>query len=140
MGKRSRNKGSRGEREFLDQLRGELGDWVPERRLDAPRDGGEDVVVRQWCIEIKRQEALSLQTWWEQACEQAQDKGLIPALAYRRNHQPWRIIVPIDAENWLYEYTLTCSTVIGFAKLIRESEDVAMIEYVVATEDRYAIH
>ena len=140
MSKRSRDKGNRGENEFLDQLRGELGDWVPARRLDAPRDGGEDVEVSPFCIEIKRRETLSLQTWWEQACQQAVDKELLPALAYRQNRQPWRVMIPMDAENWLYAYTLTCASVAGFSQVVRESRPLPVGEYMAVAEYRYAIH
>lgn len=90
-GKRSRNKGARGEREFLAKLGEELGEALT-RNLQQTREGGADcVVVHGWAIEIKRQERLSRGAWWRQAVKQAEKLGVQPMLAYRRNGEPWRV-------------------------------------------------
>ena len=84
MGKSQRTKGAAGEREFINLLKDELGD-LPElkRNLDQYQESACDLVIANYAIEIKRQEALSIGSWWKQACDNAD--GLIPALAYRQS-------------------------------------------------------
>lgn len=92
-GRMSRDKGSRGEREFLAALGAELGEMLT-RNLQQTREGGADCVqVKGWAIEVKRHESLSRPAWWRQACEQAERLGVQPMLAYRRNREPWRVWV-----------------------------------------------
>jgi hypothetical protein len=91
MGRMSRNKGARGEREFLAMLGAELGEMLT-RNLQQTRGGGADcLMVKGWAIEVKRCESLSRPTWWRQAVEQAEREGVQPMLAYRRNKEPWRV-------------------------------------------------
>lgn len=93
MSKASRDKGARGEREFLKALGDELGEALT-RNLEQTRNGGADCLkVKGWAIEVKRREALSRPAWWRQACEQAESAGGQPMLAYRRNREPWRVMV-----------------------------------------------
>ena len=50
----SRGKGKRGELEFVNYLRDELGEGIT-RNLDQTRDGGRDILgVPGFCIEVKR--------------------------------------------------------------------------------------
>jgi hypothetical protein len=91
MGRMSRNKGARGEREFLELLGTELGEMLA-RNLQQTRGGGADcLMVKGWAIEVKRCESLSRPTWWRQAVKQAEREGVQPMLAYRRNKEPWRV-------------------------------------------------
>lgn len=93
MSKRSRDKGIRGEREFLAELGAELGEALT-RNLEQTRDRGADcLVVKGWAIEVKRREALSRPAWWRQAVDQAQRVGAQPMLAYRRNREAWRVML-----------------------------------------------
>lgn len=70
-----------------------------------------------FCVEVKRREGWSdevlfgtklvnargerLQSespvwaWWRQAQAAAREQGAVPLLAFRRSHQPWRVIVPL---------------------------------------------
>ena len=92
MGKASRTKGARGEREFLHLLGDELGESLT-RNLQQTREGGADCLqVVGWAIEVKRCERLSRPKWWAQAVEQAERAGAQPMLAYRQNRQPWRVM------------------------------------------------
>lgn len=43
-------------------------------------------------IEVKRQEALSINTWWAQCTAAANRNSEVPVLLYRQNHKPWRCI------------------------------------------------
>lgn len=92
-GRRSRNKGATGERELAALLTDALG-FVVQRKLGQARDGGDDIQVGQYRIEVKRREALRLDDWCQQV-EQAAQPGDVPVVAYRRNGQPWRVVVPL---------------------------------------------
>ena len=104
-GRASRSKGQRGEREFADMLSAAFPDMLRVRRnIDQAYDGGEDItpqMVPGFSIEVKRQEGLNLNAWWQQAVTQAMDRSIydndecVPALAYRQNHQQWRIRLPL---------------------------------------------
>ena len=97
MGRMSRAKGSRGELEFARLARTYGFDC--ER---TGRDGrtSEDVThnIEGAHLEIKRDERLSVDAMVRQAERDAQP-GRVPVVAYRRNRQPWRVVVP--AEEWL---------------------------------------
>jgi hypothetical protein len=45
------------------------------------------------CIEVKRQEALSVNTWWKQCTDAAKQNGETPVLLYRQNGKKWRCVV-----------------------------------------------
>ena len=96
MGKFSREKGKRGEREWAEFLRDR--GFVSRRGvqfhggLDSP-----DVITRDlgrvhW--EVKRVEGLSLYMALDQARGDAGDK--IPVIAHRRNGKPWVVILDAD--------------------------------------------
>lgn len=93
-GKRSRNKGATGERELAALLTDALG-FVVQRKLGQARDGGDDIQVGKYRIEVKRREALRLDEWCKQV-EEAARPGDVPVVAYRRNGQPWRVVVPLE--------------------------------------------
>lgn len=44
-------------------------------------------------FEVKRQEALSIESWWRQCVDSAVDRNELPILVYRKNHQPWRVVM-----------------------------------------------
>ena len=102
-GKTSRNKGARGEREFAEMLSNELGQVV-KRKLGQARDGGDDIQVGRYRIEVKRREKLAIEAWCKQveaACTTAAEIGDdgqvredVPVVVFRRNGEPWRAVVP----------------------------------------------
>ena len=92
-GRMARNKGAAGERELAGILTDELGFEV-KRKLGQARDGGDDIQVGKYRIEVKRREALRLDDWCEQI-EACCDPREVPIVAYRRNGQPWRAVVPM---------------------------------------------
>jgi hypothetical protein len=82
MGRFSRSKGQRGEREFARLMAGNLGRGV-QRRLGQERDSGHDLVgIDQWAVQVKRCETLQINQWWKQTRKDASLAGLRPALAY----------------------------------------------------------
>ena len=90
----SRAKGASAEREVF-KLIGDVLGFKVERNLSQTRDGGYDSVVGDFALEVKRQEALSINAWWEQATTQAGrcDPPKMPMLIYRQSRQPWRVVV-----------------------------------------------
>jgi len=93
MGRKSRNKGQRGEREFAQALM----DAVPctahrgrqyHGRDDAP-DVQTDIAGVHW--EVKRTETLSLYTAMRQAISDAGSS--VPVVAHRRNNQEWLVVL-----------------------------------------------
>jgi Holliday junction resolvase len=97
-GRTSRNKGAAAERELATMLSEQLGVHV-RRKLGQARDGGDDIQVGKYRIEVKRREALRLDEWCKQV-EAASGDEDVPVVAYRRNGQPWRVVVPIE---WFIE-------------------------------------
>ena len=101
MANKSRNKGKTGEREFINLLSSRLPGCTLARNLMQTREGGHDVDgLDDWAIEIKRQETLSIGTWWRQATKQAQEASKRPALAYRQSREPWRILVEMSLDEF----------------------------------------
>lgn len=102
MSAMGRNKGARGELELLKLLQPAVdsvlgvGKVLLTRNLVQTRDGGFDIEGLHWlALEVKRQESLSLGTWWQQAMRQA-GSTRVPVLAYRQNNRPWRIRMQVD--------------------------------------------
>ncbi len=96
-----RNKGKSGEREVVNLLKPVVNKVYEERGLEPPvlfRDtnqsakGGYDIGGIDWlALEVKRQEVLCINKWWEQTVRQA-GPGQIPVLFYRQSRKPWRVV------------------------------------------------
>lgn len=101
-----RNKGATGEREIKDRfitamawieaqfiIDGEPQSEKVKRNSTQSDRGGHDLIgIPGLCIEVKRQEALSLGAWWKQCTEQAARFGGQPVLIYRQNGRTWRVV------------------------------------------------
>jgi Holliday junction resolvase len=134
-----RNKGAGAEREFAAAIRDELGVRLL-RNLEQPRSGGPDLyphpdeagptadALRCWAIEVKRHARATpalVGAWWRQATEQAAKVARLPALAYRADRGPWRVVVPLaelrpdlpgwQGHDWTAELSLS-----GFCAVVRE--------------------
>lgn len=98
MGALSREKGKRGEREVAAIISDLLG--VSASRRVRQHDGDSDILgVPGWSIEVKRWSLLvphEVNRAWAQAVEQAQRDSGIPALFFRANYHPWRVMWPIS--------------------------------------------
>lgn len=44
-------------------------------------------------IEVKRQESLSINTWWKQCVLASKEEGAVPVLIYRQSRKPWKVIM-----------------------------------------------
>lgn len=100
-----RTKGANGEREIADDLNFIIYSAMKEMGCDNPTMrsvqrnqnqsavGGSDLTgTLGLAIEIKRQETLSVNTWWEQCVKAASQNGGIPVLLYRQNRGKWRCV------------------------------------------------
>ena len=96
MTKMQRTKGAAGERELFALLSEQLGVTVT-RNLTQTRGGGADSLnVEGWAIEVKRQETLSISSWWSQTQRQADDLSRKPILFYRQSRKPWRAVLDLS--------------------------------------------
>jgi Holliday junction resolvase len=127
MGKASREKGKRGEREVASIISEILG--VAATRKVRQHNGDSDIVgVPGWCIEVKRYANASeatMRSWWEQAAAQAASSGGIPCVWYRLDRRPWRVLWPLEAalgakHQWGWEYVVD-STPEAWAAVVRET-------------------
>lgn len=102
-----RTKGQTGEREVADALnyRASLAfqkanvpfswsDDGAQRNQLQTAVGGCDL-TNTWglAVEIKRQEQLSVNTWWAQCVKSAERLQQEPVLIYRQSRQPWRVVM-----------------------------------------------
>jgi len=98
-----RTKGANAEREAAAWLQQKLNlEHTPQRNLEQVRfkgtgriQQGQDLVgIAPFCIEIKRQEKLSLKAWWLQCVFAAKRMpGTIPVVMYRQNNKQWQFLI-----------------------------------------------
>ena len=101
-----RTKGQKGEREIqralepiVRKVMSEGGYPLPEKAIvqrnqNQSAVGGSDLSnTFGMCIEVKRQEQLSVNTWWNQCDAAAKRNGEVPVLLYRQNHKAWRCVM-----------------------------------------------
>jgi Holliday junction resolvase len=128
MSKLSRNKGARGEREFLKlitKLLSDRGIKVELRRnYDQTAIGGADCLkLPGVAIEVKRQEKLELSKWWRQAIDQSLRCDALPVLAYRQNRNQWEIFVPAETKpNYLRSHVFQERTGLPKAAILSPEE------------------
>lgn len=99
-GKKSRNKGARGERDVIQLLQPVVNQVYEAFDLEIPKlqrntlqsdSGGVDIAGLEWiALEIKWQESNGVNGWWKQCLEQAgQTKE--PVLIYKSNRVAWSV-------------------------------------------------
>lgn len=98
----SQDKGKRAEREVVKLLQpvvtkvcSELGisDLKLERNLMQSIKGGYDITgIDSLALEVKHQETLAVDAWWNQCLRQAGDNRL-PVLLYKQNRQRFKVRV-----------------------------------------------
>jgi hypothetical protein len=92
MSKSQRRKGAAGENEACKFLADEFG-VVVKRNLDQTRDGGTDIHIGPFRIEVKRRARIAgLYEWLAQA------DGELPALMLRADGKGWLVVM--DFEKW----------------------------------------
>lgn len=113
MGINIRQKGQEGEREIsraLDDIVKEVlaqcGQHVSDkpvvqRNQNQSAVGGADLVgTYGLIIEIKRQEQLSINTWWKQCEKSAKECNGLPVLLYRQSRKPWKCVTVAELPLW----------------------------------------
>lgn len=110
MGINIRQKGAEGERQVAKALNEVIAavlreqQWSPEviagcancvqRNQNQSAVGGCDLSnVFGIAVEIKRQEQLSVNTWWTQCVAAAARNREFPVLVYRQNKQKWSVVM-----------------------------------------------
>lgn len=104
----SRNKGKAGELEVRDILL--RAGWFAKRGWQEAQDVTHSIPGVH--MEVKRRETLDINGWLRQADSDALARSCVPWLVFRRNKQPWRVVVPLD-------YLLT---------LVRAQEDLRILQ------------
>jgi len=96
MGRRSLNKGKRGEREAAAEVRRLFRTEARRGRQFAGSDDSPDIrtAIEQVHFEVKRVESLRLYDALAQAMGDAGDN--IPVVLHRQNRKPWVAIVRLD--------------------------------------------
>ena len=111
----SRTKGATNERWIVNAMNDYFNQEIPHfsiqmtRNLDQTRDGGYDILgLDEFAIEAKHyaKGCHYRSEWWQQVCKAASDHQ-IPVLVYKFNHQPQRVVVPLD---WFFAAQFPIST------------------------------
>ena len=126
MGASSRNKGASGERELIREIEAETGIRL-ERNLAQSFGGGHDLIgLDHWAIECKRYANIGnaeKAQFWRQAVEQARRVGKFPAVCFRADRSPWRVLVAYPTDIYeLEDFRRSCEISLElFCGLIRET-------------------
>lgn len=101
-----RNKGRTAEQEISSELNTIINCVLEEMNVPIPDKpvirrnqnqsavGGNDLCnVFGLSIEVKRQEQLSINTWWKQCVASAKRNDEIPVLIFRQNRKEWRVVM-----------------------------------------------
>lgn len=95
MSKAQRTKGAAGEREVCDLIFQNLG-IEAHRNLSQTRDGGADIKLKPYSIEVKRRAAIgNIYDWMNQAsagCDVAER----PIVVCRADRKEWLAVLPIE--------------------------------------------
>jgi Holliday junction resolvase len=127
-GRKSRDKGARGERELCGMLRDNLGGEFCRnlKQYQQTQEGDIAQLVGPYLVEVKNHATLNLRAWWQQTLTAADKKGAIPCLAYKITRAGWRFVVPLESawasgHQWGrdLQYTQTLYPE-GFYMLVRE--------------------
>lgn len=71
--------------------------YVVQRNQNQTAVGGKDLTgTFGLAIEVKRQEALSINSWWTQCTASAKAHGELPVLLFRQSKQKWRCITLLE--------------------------------------------
>lgn len=123
-GKMSRDKGARGEREVYHLLQPIVNECYIAHGLTPPmlqrnqnqsRSGGYDIVGLDWlALEVKRQEKLEINAWWDQTMRQCGDTQE-PVLFYRKNMHKWKVMMLVD----VHPEHLTCRATLELENFLK---------------------
>ena len=88
-------------------------------------EGGADVVIPGWAIEIKRHKtAARINDWWTQAASQALKLTTKPVLLYRVDHGEWLAMMSLyDLRPDLHNHTQVTMKLSAWCALVRKELD-----------------
>ena len=91
----SKQKGSRGEREVAEIIRKHGFEARRTQQYCGNTGDASDVTSNlPYHIEVKHQERLEIDKWWEQATHDAM--GKTPILVFKKNRQKWRVVMDFE--------------------------------------------
>jgi hypothetical protein len=97
MGKRQRQRGAETEREVCDEISNGMG-WTVKRELGQARDGGCDIRLAQFVLEVKRRKSIAVYEWVDQA-KAACAPYEIPVVVCRGDKREFLVIQRL--EDWM---------------------------------------
>jgi hypothetical protein len=97
MGLRQRQRGAETEREVCDKISQATG-WVVKRELGQARDGGCDIRLGRFVVEVKRRKSIAVYDWVDQA-KAACAPYEIPVVICRGDKREFLVVQPL--EDWL---------------------------------------
>lgn len=89
-----RRKGAAGEREVVRLMNETLGEDTVRRNLNQTREGGTDIQVAPYGIEVKRRKQMAFYQWLHQA-ERACGDAAKPVVVARADGEEWVAIIPL---------------------------------------------
>lgn len=70
---------------------------IIQRNQNQSAVGGSDLTFPvPIALEVKRQEQLSVNTWWRQTEVAAKEFGGTPVLIYKQSRKPWTVVMYVD--------------------------------------------
>lgn len=92
MSASQRNKGAEGEREVCRLILDNLGIKVG-RNLDQWRDGGYDIPLGPFLLEVKRRKQMAFYEWFHQIEAACASTGKQPVVFARADGERWKVII-----------------------------------------------
>ena len=97
MGKRQRERGAETEREVCEKIAAGTG-WVVKRELGQARDGGCDIRLGQFVLEVKRRKSIAVYEWVDQAVAACAPYE-VPVVVWRGDKREFLVIQRL--EDWM---------------------------------------
>lgn len=97
MGLRQRQRGAETEREVCKIVTEKTG-WQTNRILGQARDGGADIRLARWVLEVKRRKSIAVYEWVDQVSKAAAPYE-VPVVVCRGDKREFLVIQRLD--DWL---------------------------------------
>ena len=97
MGLRQRQRGAETEREVCKIVTEKTG-WQTNRILGQARDGGADIRLARWVLEVKRRKSIAVYEWVDQVTKAAAPYE-VPVVVCRGDKREFLVIQRLD--DWL---------------------------------------
>lgn len=97
MGLRQRQRGAETEREVCKIVTEKTG-WQTNRILGQARDGGADIRLARWVLEVKRRKSIAVYEWVDQVSKAAAPYE-VPVVVCRGDKREFLVVQRLD--DWL---------------------------------------